>query len=176
METLKWLVDPLHSQIMFKVKHLMIATLTGRFQDFDLMVETENESFNKATTIQFNAKVKSIDTHNVDRDEHLKSADFFNSDKFPLISFTTTNYQKSKDHGNLDGKLTIRDVTLPITFSVEFGGIIVDQYGKTRAGFSLTSTISRKAYGLVWNAVTESGGIVVSDEVKLIGEFELIMQ
>ncbi|POY36360.1 hypothetical protein C3K47_11475 [Solitalea longa] len=174
MSTLKWKIDPDHSQIMFRVKHLMISTVTGRFTRFSLNVETENESFNKALNIDFRAEVNSIDTHNSERDTHLKSPDFFNADQFPDIKFVTISYEKSKNHGSLTGELTIRDITQEVIFSVEFGGVVTDQDGNTRAGFLATAVISRKSFGLLWNGVTEAGGVVVSDEVKLIGEIELI--
>ncbi|MCO4294510.1 YceI family protein [Solitalea sp. MAHUQ-68] len=176
MSTLKWKIDPNHSQIMFKVKHLMIASITGRFTKFSMDVETVNESFNKALAIDFSAEVSSIDTNNTDRDTHLKSLDFFNAAAFPLIKFTTTDYEKSKNHGSLTGELTIKDITQIVQFSVEFGGEANDQYGNTRAGFVCTATISRKSFGLLWDAVTEAGGVVVSDDVKLIAEIELIEQ
>lgn len=176
MALVKWTLDPTHSEISFKAKHLMITTVTGYFKKFGLEVETENENFNTASTIKFSADVNSIDTNNEQRDNHLKSADFFNSAENSQVIFNGKKYEGSGDEGKLYGDLTIGQTTNPITLDVEFGGIVVDPYGQTKAGFTVDGKISRKAFGLTWNAVTEAGNVVVSDEVKIHAEIQLVKQ
>ena len=171
-----WKHDPAHSEIQFKVKHLMITTVTGYFKNYNIEVETETDDFNTAKRIEFTAGINSIDTNNQQRDTHLKSDDFFNAEKHPQLKFIGKKYQSSGDEAKLLGDLTIRETTKPITLHVEFGGIVVDPYGQTKAGFTVTGKISRKEYGLTWNAVTEAGSVVVSDEIKLHAEVQLIKQ
>jgi len=176
MSTTKWVVDPMHSEITFKVKHLMITTVTGYFRKFDLSVETGSEDFSEVKTVDFSADIDSIDTNNEQRDAHLKSGDFFSSEEHPTLSFRGTSYETDGDEGVLKGELSIRDVTQPIKLNVEFGGIVVDGYGQTKAGFTVNGKISRKAFGLSWNAVTEAGNVVVSDDIKILAEIQLIKQ
>jgi polyisoprenoid-binding protein YceI len=173
---IKWKIDPAHSEIQFKVKHLMITTVTGYFKTFDLEVETQTEDFNSATRIEFTADINSIDTNNAQRDTHLKSADFFDAEKHGQLKFTGKKYEADGDEAKLHGDLTIRGITKPINLKVEFGGIVVDPYGQTKAGFTVTGKISRKDFGLVWNAVTEAGQVVVSDEIRILAEVQLIKQ
>lgn len=171
-----WKADPAHSEIQFKVKHLMITTVTGYFRKFEIDVESETDDFNSTTSIKFTADTASIDTNNTQRDTHLKSDDFFNAEKYSQIVFTATRYESLNKTATLQGNLTIRGITKPITLDVEFAGIIVDPYGQTKAGFTVTGTISRKEYDLKWNAVTEAGSVVVSDQVKLEASIQLVMQ
>ena len=171
-----WKIDPAHSEIQFKVKHLMITTVTGYFRTFDLEVETETEDFNTAKRIVFTADIDSIDTNNQQRDTHLKSADFFQTEENRHLRFVGKKYEGSGDTAKLHGDLTIRGITKPITVNVEFGGVVVDPYGQTKAGFTVTGKISRKDFGLTWNAVTEAGQVVVSDEVRLQCEIQLVKQ
>jgi polyisoprenoid-binding protein YceI len=171
-----WKIDPAHSEIQFKVKHLMITTVTGYFKKFDLEVETESDDFNTAKRIEFTADIDSIDTNNAQRDAHLKSADFFAGDQHSQLLFVGKKYQGDGDEAELTGDLTIRGITKPVKLHVEFGGIVVDPYGQTKAGFTLSGKISRKEFGLVWNAVTEAGHVVVSDDIKIHGEVQLIKQ
>jgi polyisoprenoid-binding protein YceI len=171
-----WKVDPAHTEIQFKVKHLMITTVTGYFRKFDCEVVTENDDFNSTTAVNFSADIHSIDTNNAQRDTHLKSDDFFNAEKYNQIIFVGTRYEAMKDQATLQGNLTIRGVTKPVTLDVDFGGIVVDPYGQTKAGFTVTGKISRKEFGLMWNAVTEAGSVVVSDEVKLSADIQLVKQ
>lgn len=173
---IQWNIDPAHSEILFKVKHLMITTVTGYFKKFDLTVDTETEDFNSAKNIAFTADVDSIDTNNPQRDAHLKSADFFNAGEHNQLSFTGTKYEADGDEGKIDGNLTIRGITKPIKLGVEFGGIVVDPYGQTKAGFTVSGKISRKEFGLTWNALTEAGSVVVSDEIKIHAEIQLVKQ
>jgi len=176
MSNIKWAIDPTHSEITFKVKHLMITTVTGHFKKFDLEVETETDDFNTTKKIEFSADINSVDTNNEQRDAHLKSADFFNGEEDPKILFSGKSYQVDGDEGELSGDLTIRGITKPVTFKVEYGGTVVDPYGQTKAGFTVTGKLSRKEFGLTWNAVTEAGSVVVSDDVKINVEVQLIKQ
>ncbi len=176
MKKNKWVSDPHHSEIYFKVKHLMISTVTGYFKNFTVELFTEDDDFTKATDIKFVAEINSIDTKNSDRDKHLKSPDFFDSAKHSYIKFIGTNYSVTKDKGKLTGDLTIKSVTKPITVNVEFGGIATDGYGQTKAGFNVEGKLSRKEFGVTWDAVTEAGHVVVSDEVKFFAEIQLVKQ
>ncbi len=166
-----WSIDPTHSEIAFKVKHMMISTVTGYFDDFEATVKTEGENF-KDANISFSAKTASINTKNKDRDAHLRSDDFFNAEKFPELKFVS----KSFDGEKLIGDLTIRDVTKEISLDVDFNGIAVDPYGQTKAGFEIRGEVNRKDFNLTWNAVTEAGSIVVSDKVKLAIDVQFIKQ
>jgi polyisoprenoid-binding protein YceI len=162
-----WNIDPMHSTIEFKVKHLMITTVTGKFDSFTATVETSDDTFANAA-VSFQADVNSISTGIADRDGHLKSDDFFNAESFPTLNFSGTSMTSTgTDTFVLEGDLTIRDVTKRVSLNVEFGGVMVDPYGNTKAGFEATGVIKRKEFGLAWDAVTEAGGIVVSDDVRL---------
>lgn len=162
-----WAIDPTHSEITFKVKHLVISTVTGTFKSFDGTLEAENNEFENGQ-ISFEADINSIDTNNSDRDTHLKSDDFFNAAEYPKMIFESTSFTKTgDDEYKLIGNLTIRGNTQEITLNATYGGTAVDPYGQTKAGFEISGKINRKAFGLKWNAVTEAGSVVVSDEVKL---------
>lgn len=171
-----WKIDPAHSEIQFKVKHLMITTVTGYFRKFDLEVETETEKFDTATRIEFSADINSIDTNNEQRDTHLKSADFFHAEEHGSLRFSGKKYEANGDTAKLHGDLTIRSTTKPVTLNVEYAGIVVDPYGQTKAGFTVDGKVSRKEFGLLWNAVTEAGSVVVSDEIKIHAEVQLVKQ
>ena len=167
----KWNIDTTHSEIGFKVKHMMISTVRGHFKDFNATVETENENFNDAE-INFTAQTNSINTKNSDRDAHLKSDDFFNAEAYPEMTFKS----KSFDGNTLNGDLTIRDITKEVSLDVDFNGIAVDPYGQTKAGFEVIGSINRKDFNLTWNAITEAGRIVVSDTIKLIVDLQFIKE
>ena len=167
----KWSIDNAHSDVAFKVRHMMISTVTGHFEEFDATVKTDGDSFENAS-IEFSAKTDSINTKNKDRDNHLKSDDFFNAEKFPEMKFVS----KSFDGEKLVGDLTIRDVTKEVTLDAEFNGIAVDSYGQTKAGFEIAGEINRKEFNLTWSAVTEAGNIVVSDKVKLVIDAQFTKQ
>ena len=175
MATTKWVIDPTHSEIQFKVKHLVISTVTGAFKSFEGGVETENEDFDGAT-VHFSADVSSIDTNQEQRDAHLKSADFFDADNHPKLSFTGKLAKKGDDSYKLLGDLTVKNVTKPVEFAVEYGGNMTDFYGNNKSGFELSGKINRKEFGLEWSAVTEAGGVVVGDEVKLIANVQVVKQ
>lgn len=172
METnTNWLLDTTHSEISFKVKHMMISTVTGHFEDFQATAKTNGDDFNGAI-LNFSAKTASINTKNKDRDAHLQSDDFFNSEKFPEMTFVSKSFKGDK----LVGDLTIRDITKEVTLEAELNGIAVDPYGQTKAGLEIRGEISRKDFNLTWNAVTEAGSIVVSDKVKLVVDVQFVKQ
>ncbi|MGV3686564.1 MAG: YceI family protein [Daejeonella sp.] len=162
----KWVLDPTHSEVLFKVKHLVISTVTGTFKVFNGSFETESEDFSNAD-IEFSLDANSIDTNQEQRDAHLRSADFFDAEKFPVISFKSTSFIKKGDDYELTGDLTVKNVTKPVKLDVELGGVATDAYGNEKAGFEITGKISRKEFDLTWSAVTEAGAIVVGDEIKL---------
>jgi polyisoprenoid-binding protein YceI len=177
MTKVKWTIDPAHSEIGFKVKHLMITNVAGNFERFDAEVETDENDFMKAL-IHFKADVASLTTNNADRDAHIKSDDFFGADKYPQIKFVATGYEDVDHDGSYElyGDLTIRDITRPVKLDVEFGGVIRDQWGNTRAGFSINGKVKRKDFGLQWNALTEAGGVIVSDDVCIHCNVQLVKQ
>lgn len=169
----RWSIDPSHSEIHFKVKHLMINSVTGSFNKFEGSVETPNEDFNQAK-VSFSADIASIDTGMEMRDTHLKSPEFFNAEKYPQLKFESTSFEKIGDTIYLlKGNITIRETTKPIQLDVEYGGRMVDFYGNTKAGFEITGKLKRKEFGLNWDAITEAGGVVVSDEIKLVMNVQL---
>lgn len=175
MATTKWILDPSHSEVEFKVKHMMISNVTGRFTKFTADVETEGEDFNTAK-VQFTADIDSISTNADQRDAHLKSPDFFHAEQHPQLKFVATKYENVDNDGsyNVYGDLTIRGVTKPVKFEGEFGGVIKDPWGNTRAGITVSGKINRKDFGLSWHAVTEAGGLVVSDEVRVHANLEFV--
>jgi polyisoprenoid-binding protein YceI len=169
-----WTIDTAHTTVGFKVKHLVISTVSGKFNSFDGKLEGDPADLVNAK-ISFSADIDSIDTGNEQRDGHLKSADFFDAANHPKLSFESTSIEKTCDtEFKVNGDLSIRGTVKPATLNVEFGGIHNNLYGQTVAGFDITGKIKRLEYGLTWNAVTEAGGVVVSDEVKLIIEAELV--
>ena len=170
----KWGVDASHSEVQFKVKHLVISTVTGFFKKFSGAVETESEDFDGAK-VNFSIDVDSVGTNVADRDAHLKSPDFFAAAQYPTIDFKNGVLKKgSNGEYKLKGDLTIRDITKPVELSVEFNGIAADPWGNTRAGFEVSGKINRKDYNLNWSAITEAGKVVVGDEVKLHFNIEAI--
>jgi polyisoprenoid-binding protein YceI len=166
----QWAIDPTHSEVSFKVKHLVISTVTGNFKSFEGGAESTSDDFQGAE-ISFDAHISSIDTNQSDRDNHLKSADFFDAEKYPKMSFNGV-----LEGDKLVGELTIKDVTKTVELSADFGGIVQDPYGQTKAGFELEGKISRKEFGLTWNAMTEAGSVVVSDHVRIIANIQVVKQ
>lgn len=176
MATTKWIIDNAHSEIQFKVKHLMVTNVTGQFGNFEGSVEAADDTF-KDASIQFTAAVDSISTNNEQRDQHLKASDFFEAETYPKLQFVSTSLvQKSEEDYVLNGNLTIKGITKPLTLKVEFSGIVQDPWGNTKAGFSLNGKINRKDFGLSFHAVTETGGVLLSDEVKIVAEVQLQKQ
>jgi len=174
MNTTKWIIDPTHSEVSFKVKHLVISTVTGYFKKFEGYVESVNEDFDGAK-VAFNADIDSIDTNQKDRDNHLKSADFFDAENFPKLSFEG-KVSKDGEAYKMVGNLTMRETTKEVEFDIDFGGIAGDPYGQTKAGFEIEGKVNRKEFGLAWSAVTEAGSVVVSDQVKLILSVQVVKQ
>ena len=164
----KWNLDPAHSEITFKVRHMMISNVKGEFKNFSIDLESADDEFKN---VKANAKIDtaSISTNNTDRDNHLKSADFFNTEAHPQITFETDSL-----NDDITGNLTINGVTKPVKLEVDFGGINVDPWGQTKAGFSFEGKIKRSDFGLNWNAALEAGGVMVSDEVQIAGELQFI--
>ena len=159
----KWNLDPTHSEITFKVRHMMISNVKGEFKNFNVDLESEDENFRNVKA-SASIDTSSISTNNTDRDNHLKSAEFFNAEAHPQITFETDSL-----NDEVTGNLTINGVTKPVTLDVDFGGINVDPWGQTKAGFSFEGKIKRSDFGLNWNAALEAGGVMVSDEVKIAG-------
>jgi polyisoprenoid-binding protein YceI len=171
----QWGIDASHSTVQFKVKHLVITTVTGKFEDFTGSVEATEDFSNIQAT--FEAKIASITTGNESRDGHLKSPDFFAAEEFPTLNFVSTGLvKKSEEDFVLNGDLTIRGVTKPIALNVTYGGTMTDPWGQVKAGFELSGSIKRKEFGLMWDVITEAGGAVVSDEVKLVADIQLVKQ
>ena len=169
----KWAIDPTHSKVSFKVKHLMISNVLGSFREFEGTATTEGDDFSTAQ-ISFSLNAASVDTEMADRDAHLKSADFFDAAKFPKLTFAGKGLKDlGDDMYELTGDLTIKDVTKQVTLSAEFGGIGTDPWGNVKAGFSVSGKINRKDFGLNWNAALEAGGVLVGEEVKLSADIEL---
>ncbi len=171
-----YILDPMHSEITFKVKHLMITNVTGSFQNFSASMTAASEDFSDAA-ISFEAAIASISTGNEQRDTHLKSEEFFDATNFPTLSFVSSSFtKKAGSNYTLTGNLTVKGVTKEVTLDVEFGGTMTDFYGQFKAGFEISGTINRSEFGLTWTAVTEAGGVVVSDEVKLHMAVQMIKQ
>ena len=174
MSTTKWIIDPTHSEVAFKVKHLVISTVTGYFRKFEGNAESTSEDFSGAT-VAFSLAVDSIDTNQSDRDQHLKSADFFDTANFPTISFVGKLINEGGDY-QLVGDLTLKGITKKVTLEVTYGGTVADPYGQTKAGFEIEGKINRKDFGLTWSAITEAGSVVVSDQVRLQFSVQLVKQ
>lgn len=170
----KWAIDPTHSEITFRARHLMISNVKGEFTKFDATIN--GEDFEKST-VSVNIDASSITTNNDDRDTHLKSADFFEVEKYPTITFVSTSFKKvDDDEYKLVGDLTIKETTKEITLDAEFGGFMKDPYGNEKAGFSVEGKLNRKDFGLNWNAALEAGGVMVGDEIKISAEVQFVKQ
>jgi len=173
-----WKIDPAHSEINFKVKHLVVSTVTGHFSKFDASIETSKEDFSDAK-INFEADINSISTKNEQRDAHLKSADFFDAEKHPKISFVSKSVKKISDHEmRIIGNLSLRGITKEITLDVIYNGTVAGFGGTEVAGFEVRGKVNRFDFGLQWNAITEAGGVVVSNEVKIeiLAEFNKVQE
>ncbi len=170
----KWILDPTHSEILFKVKHLMITNVKGEFRSFSGEIDGADFASSKAKVV---IQSDSIYTNNEDRDKHLRSADFFDVENHKELVFESSSFTK-KDDGNylLKGILTIRGIGNEVSLDVEYGGINKDPWGNEKSGFSVTGTINRKDWNLNWNAALETGGVLVSDEVKIMAEIQFAKQ
>lgn len=174
--TTKWVLDPSHSEILFRVKHLMITNVKGEFRKFTAEAVTNGNGFNSASAHAV-IQTASLFTNENNRDNHLKSPDFFDIENYKEITFDATSLKKvGEEDFRLTGDLTIKGITKAVTFDVEMGGINKDPWGNEKAGFSLSGKINRKDWGLTWNAALESGGVLVGDEVKINAEVQFVKQ
>ena len=172
---LQGVIDPSHSRVQFKVKHLMISNVLGSFKEFEGKASMVENDFSSAI-VNFSISAASIDTEAADRDTHLKSVDFFDVENYPKIEFEGKGMtQKDEENYKLKGNLTIKGISKPVTLVVEFGGLMTDPWGNKKAGFSVTGEINRKDWGMVWNAALETGGVLVSDKVKILCDVEFLI-
>jgi polyisoprenoid-binding protein YceI len=175
-QSIAWKFDKAHSQVKFNVTHLVISQVTGYFRTFDGTVKTTGEDFTDAQ-IEFTIEAQSIDTDNEKRDNHLKSDDFFNAEKFPQLKFKSKSMKKvGNNKYKLTGDLTIRDVTKQVELNVVYGGMANDGYGNKKAGFKITGTVNRFDYNLKWNALLEAGGAVVGSDVEMVCNIQLVQE
>jgi polyisoprenoid-binding protein YceI len=172
----KWTLDPMHSEVQFKIKHLVISTVTGSFKSFQGTMESASDDNFENAQLEFSLNVDSIDTNQEMRDGHLKGEEFFDVAKFPTIKFVSTSFVKNGDAYQVTGNLTMKDVTKPVTLTAEYGGSAVDFYGNHKAGFEVSGKINRKEFGLSWGGITEAGAIVLGDDVKLIANVQFAKQ
>lgn len=170
---MNWNLDKAHSELVLKVKHMMISNVTGTFDDFDVVLESMDADF-KDVNIEVIAQAASIQTRNEQRDEHLRSADFLETEKFPTLTFKAQGADLTS--GTLKGDLTIKGETREVEFDLEFGGVNKDPWGNQKAGFSVEGKISRKDFGLTWNAVLESGGVMVSDTIRVSADLQFVQE
>ena len=171
-----WALDPTHSELQFKIKHLMISTVSGQFNNFNGTVETDGDDFTKSK-VHFEATVDSISTNNEQRDAHLKNGDFFDIGKYPVITFESERMEKTnEDEYKLYGTLTVRGISKKIVLNTEFGGITKDPWGNTRTGFSVTGKINRQDFGMSFGAVSETGGLLLGDDVKINANVQFVKE
>lgn len=175
MATTKWTIDPTHSEVGFKVKHMMFTNVSGQFDTYDATITTEDFDFT-TSKIEFSADIASINTGNSDRDNHLKSADFFDAEKNPKLTFVSSSLVKKGDDFELTGELTINGITKTVKLETEVSGLLKDPWGNTKVGLNATGKINRTDFGLTWNSALETGGVLVSEEVKLNIELQFLQQ
>ncbi|AYD48324.1 YceI family protein [Arachidicoccus soli] len=176
METTKWLLDPAHSELTFKIKHLMISNVSGAFKNFSAKAETEGMDFSKAN-INLTAEMNSISTNNEQRDAHLRNSDFFEVEKFPQLKFTSTQIEQTDDESfNLHGNLTMKGITKPVKLTMEFNGIMKDPYGQEKAGFLVSGKINRSDWGINMNVALETGGLMLGEDVRIQCEVQFVRQ
>ena len=173
MATTKWTIDSTHSEIGFKVKHMMFTNVSGKFDSYEATIITDEDNFENAS-IEFSADINSINSNNADRDNHLKSGDFFDVENHPKLTFKATSFTKKGDDFELVGDLTLRGVTKPVKLEAEFSGLMKDPWGNTKAGLNISGKINRKDWGLNYNAALETGGVLISEDVRLNIELQLI--
>jgi polyisoprenoid-binding protein YceI len=176
MAKIKWILDPTHSEIGFKIKHLMISNVSGSFKNFAAEVETEDADFSTAQ-INLSVDMTSISTNNEQRDAHLRNSDFFEVETYPELAFHSTKVEKTGDDTfAVYGELTLKGVTKPIKLSVEYNGVTKDPWGNERAGFVVSGKINRSEFGVTFNGVLETGGLMLGEEVKVQAEVQLVKQ
>ena len=169
----KWIVDQSHSAVGFEVKHMMVSKVKGQFHSYTADVEASDLTDLTTASIAFTFDAASINTNSEDRDNHLKSADFFDVETYPTITFNSTNITKNGDDYEVTGDLTIKDVTKPVTFNVEYGGKGTNPWGIEVYGFEAETKINREEFGLTWNATLETGGVLVGKDIKIKVELEM---
>ena len=171
-----WQIDPAHSEVNFMVRHMMISNVRGRFEKFSGEVNLDEEHPEKSS-VEVQIEAASIDTHEPQRDNHLRSSDFLDAEKFPYLTFKSKRIEKTDaTHGRMIGVLTIRDIAKEVVLDVEYSGQAKSPWGTTSAGFSATTKINRKDWGLTWNQALETGGVLVGDEVTVNIELEIVKQ
>ncbi|MDO8316338.1 MAG: YceI family protein [Flavobacterium sp.] len=176
MSTTKWVIDPTHSEIGFKVKHMMFTNVSGKFSKFDATIEAEDSNLENAK-IEFTGAIDSVSTGNADRDTHLLSPDFFDAAQFPEIKFSATSFTKiNEGEYELVGDLTLHGVTKSVKLAADYGGLMKDPWGNTKMALALEGKINRKDWGLNWNSALETGGVLVSEEVRLNIELQFLQQ
>jgi polyisoprenoid-binding protein YceI len=168
-----WTIDPVHSDVGFTARHMMVSKVRGRFARFDGKIVTGATPLESSVTA--NIDLTSIDTNNGQRDEHIRSADFFEVAKYPTMTYVSTGVRADGDDFILDGNLTLKGVTKSIPLKLEVGGFGPDAYGGTRAGFTATAEINRQDFGVSFNAAMETGGVVVSDKITIHLEVEGVL-
>lgn len=176
MATTKWALDPMHSELGFKVKHLMISNVSGSFKSFTAEMKTEEADFSKAT-VTLTAQMASISTNNEQRDTHLRTSDFFEVETYSELKFTSTRIEQlDNDTFTLFGDLTLKGVTKPVKLNVEYSGVTTDPWGGERAGFTVSGKLNRKDWGVNYNALLETGGVALGEEVKISAEIQMVKQ
>ena len=169
-----WALDATHSSVGFTVRHMMVSKVRGRFTDYTADIVTAEDPLR--STVNATIQMASIDTGDEGRDGHLRTNDFFDIEEHPTMTFRSTGITGSGTDYELTGDLTIKGVTKPVTFDLEFGGVGKDPWGNTRGGFTLTGTINRKDFGMAYNAVLETGGIMVGEKVSIELDIEATLQ
>jgi polyisoprenoid-binding protein YceI len=169
-----WVLDPTHSEVTFSVKHLAISKVRGSFERFTATIVTAEDP--TKSTVEASIEVASVNTNQKDRDNHLRTNDFFKADEFPNITFVSTSVERDDDDITVVGELTLRGVAKSVTLSGEFGGIVVDGYGQSKAGFSASTKINRHDFGVSWNAALEAGGFTLGDDVTINFELQFTLQ
>lgn len=168
-----WVIDPLHSEVFFKIKHLLISTVTGSFRKFEGNIITEGTDFNNAK-VSIVIDVKSIDTNQPQRDEHLQNGDFFDADLYPQITFESVSFVNTAGSAyKLAGNLTLKGVTKPIELEVEYGGSENNGHGMIKHGFEINGIVNRKEFEMTWNKITDSGGLGLGEDIKLMANIQV---
>jgi polyisoprenoid-binding protein YceI len=175
MSMTKWVLDPAHSEFQFKVRHMLISNVSGHFKSFNATAETDGDDISNAK-VHFTADVSTISTNNEQRDAHLRSGDFFDAENQPQITFDGQGLTPKGDDYTMTGTLTMRGVSKPITINVEYGGKIVDPWGNNRAGYTVTGKINRKDFGVSFSMVSETGGIMLGEEVSFTANVEFVQE
>jgi polyisoprenoid-binding protein YceI len=171
--TTTWVIDPMHSEVLFKIKHLVISTVTGSFRKFEGNIITQGDDFSNAK-VSLTIDVKSIDTNQAQRDVHLQDGDFFETDKYPQITFESTSFKNTGGNDyKMIGNLTLKGVTKPVEVNVEYGGSEKDGYGNLKHGFEVTGIVNRKEFGMTWNKLTDTGGLGLGEDIKLIANIQV---